>query len=532
MKQRHRYAQGIRLWSLAAAATAIFAATGPATAADWTPADLDANSVTAWFDGADPSTVLTNGSGGITNWLDKSGHGYHLDATTPSAPTVLAAGLNGRSVVDFHRNSIYRTARVPKSRNESFAVIVWNSDVSNDDEGETGSVRLAHLMLNGHADNRLHCGFDTSDKVKVNLGSTTFESTQSYSQDQWVLFGYGRDTRVGQIWWNGALNVQSDIVVGGGAFTHQQLRFGGNTQGYLDGQIAEILVFDSMPSVPDRQLAEGYLAHKWGLTDSLPAAHPFKSAPPVKHTSFTFDFEHPDGTGSAFADAISLKTRGAIRDTNNVPIGFTISKSPVGAQETDVELTPAGLVMDTRHSGTVRTIMLGVPFATDGGPGVVSITARYTGSYTDWDVPHEMSGILLGNADSTGISNSHTLMGFHMGSFRQVLCPDPWNTGATNVVDYTGEQNITQMVLSGPTTAGGTLTGDFTAAQRHTITQLDGHDDGPNHLGQSAAYAYLFANSGGTSADGFVGTLKSITFRGPNLVVPAPMPRGTVILVR
>jgi len=60
---------------------------------------------------------------------------------------------------------------------------------------------------------------------------------------------------------------------------------------------------------------------------------------------------------------------------------------------------------------------------------VVSITARYTGSYTDWDVPHEMSGILLGNADSTGISNSHTLMGFHMGSFRQVLCPDPWNTG-------------------------------------------------------------------------------------------------------
>jgi len=75
------------------------------------------------------------------------------------------------------------------------------------------------------------------------------------------------------------------------------------------------------------------------------------------------------------------------------------------------------------------------------------------------------------------------------------------------------------------------LTGDFTAAQRHTITQLDGHDDGPNHLGQSAAYAYLFANSGGPSADGFVGTLKSITFRGPNLVVPA-MPRGTVILVR
>jgi hypothetical protein len=328
--------------------------------------------------------------------------------------------------------------------------------------------------------------------------------------------------------------VQSDIVVGGGAFTLQQLQFGGNTQGYLDGQIAEILVFDSMPSAPDRQLAEGYLAHKWGLTDGLPATHPFKFAPPVEHTSFTFDFEHPDGTGSVFADAISLNTRDAIRDTNNVPIGFTTSKGSVGVQEPDVELTPAGLVMDTRHSGTVRTIMLGVPFATDGGPGVVSITARYTGSYTDWDVHHEMSGILLGNAASTGIGNSHTLVGVWLSadSFYQVLCPDPWDSGRTNVVDYGGERNITQMVLSGPTTAGGTLTGDFTAAQRHTITQLDGYDGGPHHLGQSAAYAYLFANSGGPSPDGFVGTLKSITFRGPNLVVPAPMPRGTVLMFR
>jgi hypothetical protein len=53
MKRRHRSAQGIKLWSLAAAATAIFVATGPATAADWTPAELDTNSVTAWYGAAD-----------------------------------------------------------------------------------------------------------------------------------------------------------------------------------------------------------------------------------------------------------------------------------------------------------------------------------------------------------------------------------------------------------------------------------------------------------------------------------------------
>lgn len=45
--------------------------------------------------------------------------------------------------------------------------------------------------------------------------------------------------------------------------------------------LAELIVVPAALSTADRQKVEGYLAHKWGLSESLPADHPYKSAPPV-----------------------------------------------------------------------------------------------------------------------------------------------------------------------------------------------------------------------------------------------------------
>jgi hypothetical protein len=47
----------------------------------------------------------------------------------------------------------------------------------------------------------------------------------------------------------------------------------------LDGQFAEIMIFNSN----DQALAikaEGYLAHKWGMTSLLPSGHLYKNAAP------------------------------------------------------------------------------------------------------------------------------------------------------------------------------------------------------------------------------------------------------------
>jgi hypothetical protein len=41
-----------------------------------------------------------------------------------------------------------------------------------------------------------------------------------------------------------------------------------------------VIAYNSVLGTTQRQLVEGYLAWKWGLTSSLPSTHPFKSVPP------------------------------------------------------------------------------------------------------------------------------------------------------------------------------------------------------------------------------------------------------------
>ena len=61
--------------------------------------------------------------------------------------------------------------------------------------------------------------------------------------------------------------------------------------GYLNGQLAEILVYPTVLNEADRQSVEGYLAHKWGTTGSLPEDHPYKTSEPTTDTEgFPYTF--------------------------------------------------------------------------------------------------------------------------------------------------------------------------------------------------------------------------------------------------
>ena len=53
----------------------------------------------------------------------------------------------------------------------------------------------------------------------------------------------------------------------------------------MDGRLAEFFVVGALPGtggtdITEFQKAEGYLAHKWGLTGNLPSDHPFKNVSP------------------------------------------------------------------------------------------------------------------------------------------------------------------------------------------------------------------------------------------------------------
>ncbi|MEI6970947.1 MAG: prolyl oligopeptidase family serine peptidase [bacterium] len=57
-------------------------------------------------------------------------------------------------------------------------------------------------------------------------------------------------------------------------------RFGKPSEGAVF-DAGEVMAFSKALSVKDRQKVEGYLAHKWGMADRLPAKHPYKSRVPA-----------------------------------------------------------------------------------------------------------------------------------------------------------------------------------------------------------------------------------------------------------
>ena len=48
----------------------------------------------------------------------------------------------------------------------------------------------------------------------------------------------------------------------------------------FNGNISEVVIYNSIASTQTRQKIEGYLAWKWGLTGSLPNSHPYKTVQP------------------------------------------------------------------------------------------------------------------------------------------------------------------------------------------------------------------------------------------------------------
>ena len=95
--------------------------------------------------------------------------------------------------------------------------------------------------------------------------------------------------------------------------------------------LAEMIIIDGVPSTSDRQRIEGYLAHKWDQTGSLPSDHPYKSTPPYngRPIPITYDIDSgaepfPDGTTDFVIRAYQNISSQYDRNTDQVPFSKVI----------------------------------------------------------------------------------------------------------------------------------------------------------------------------------------------------------------
>lgn len=235
----------------------------------WTPTQLGVG-LGFWVDASDTSTITLNGSN-VSGWNDKSGNNRHVSQTIASAqPTYQSNNLNGLAGISSTGNPI---------RLESASNISWNFDVGSFAavcSFEAGNYFEMLFQVDGR---QTTAQFFFFRRREANNFADLWRQTPLNSGATVYTGRYNRNTAV-----NGSTNgtyYSSNLV---STFTTSstisKLTVLGPSNPFV-GAINELIVLNSYISDTNREKLEGYLAHKWGLTNNLPSNHPYKNNTPT-----------------------------------------------------------------------------------------------------------------------------------------------------------------------------------------------------------------------------------------------------------
>lgn len=241
----------------------------------WEPSKVP--NMYCWLDSVDNDTLFRNNSNKVVMWSDKSSNSFSFLQTTASRqPTsnITGVAFDGGDVLE--SDDVAFAAASNSGANHSI-FIVSRSD-------STGP----RTILASQDSNKLNIGSGTSssdNNAVVNYGDgSNWNSTAAVSpatsmsfKNMLSIVNKGSSTNV---YVNGAS--KNDINGTMDSFTG--LRVGASnstgTQNPWSGELMEIVIFNVRLHDTQREMIEGYLAHKWGLNSSLPSSHAYKLAPP------------------------------------------------------------------------------------------------------------------------------------------------------------------------------------------------------------------------------------------------------------
>lgn len=239
----------------------------------WTPAEI---TTALWLDASDSATI-TEISGAVSQWNDKSPTGSVCSQSAPSSrPVVSAAALNGLNVITFDGSGDFLTsnASIGNSSGAELNIFVVGAQSSG-----TNGVFLSNRKASATEGWTLRNNSTTQMTYFHVGGSPSLTKTTPTGAYICEVERDGLSVALGS---NGDFDSPSSISSYSG--TSQALVLGaenGGAASRLDGYIAEVVVSSGLLTLSDRQKVEGYLAWKWGLESELPALHPYKSAPPT-----------------------------------------------------------------------------------------------------------------------------------------------------------------------------------------------------------------------------------------------------------
>jgi hypothetical protein len=264
-------------------------------AAAWTPAEL---TTTLWLDASDASTITESG-GSVSEWRDKSGNVRHASqGTSANRPTVSAAAQNGLDALSFDGTDDFFSlaSALPLANSGSFDVYfagrpnrtgrvntqagagIVRQHPGDDAAGSWsvgirggGPVAVSHHRLAGVNNQGAVFGGSIASNTNAIVSWSYSLAGGSTSASQWIM----------RIAGNAPVSESLQGTLSGWGAGNGEIGRSASTSAYhFLGLIYEIIITSSAATTEDRQRVEGYLAHKWGLTASLPADHPYKTTAP------------------------------------------------------------------------------------------------------------------------------------------------------------------------------------------------------------------------------------------------------------
>lgn len=255
---------------------------------DWTPSEI---STSLWFDASDSSTITLNGiTDNVTQWDDKSGNNRNAIQELASNQPIYDATEKSLIFIDDFLDLTENSKNIAKNIGEMNCWIVHELSKI-DPAGQAvffisrGDVATSARFLCSHNTGSSIEGFQAagrrldSDSFKtISNGTNSLDRLIQHVDLDWANSN-------GFLYLNANLDASdTNFQTNGNTSDTESLqvligRVSASNQQYT-GSINELILIANNVTIEEKQKIEGYLAHKWSLTESLPLDHPYKNKSP------------------------------------------------------------------------------------------------------------------------------------------------------------------------------------------------------------------------------------------------------------
>ena len=233
-----------------------------------------------WLDAADPlntGSALANNTA-ITTWYDKSGAGRNYTQSTAASKPNYTTMTNGKYGLNFASSKFMTTSSnyFSPAKYTIFA-IGYSSNA-----GFSRILQQDYYLLFGANSGLFLNSVGNSASNNWNDLTNTGTSVSGIS----LMVGTNNNTGSGVLSYvNGASAGAAKNGSTSTNFTNPTIGYlpGNGGSQYWNGFIAELIVYNSVLTTPQRQFVEGYLSWKWALQSNLPILHPYYSVAPTTY---------------------------------------------------------------------------------------------------------------------------------------------------------------------------------------------------------------------------------------------------------